>query len=96
MIKLLGLILNLLTKQHNQGEMIMQGLTDLQNEVTALATAVGGIKTLVTQLQSQISTLQATIAAGGDNDADVEAQAQAIKTQVDQLNAIVNPPAPTA
>ena len=69
----------------------MQGLTDLQTQVTALTTAVGGIKTLVSGLQSQISTLQATIAAGGDNDADVETQAQAIAAQVASLNAIVNP-----
>jgi len=75
---------------------IMTGLTDLQNEVTALVSAVGGIKTLVSGLQAQIAQLQATIAAGGDNDADVEAQAQAIKAQVDTLNGIVNPPAPAA
>lgn len=74
----------------------MQGLTDLQNEVTQLVAVVGGIKTLVQGLNAQIATLQATISAGGDNDADVETQAQALKDQVDQLNAIVNPPTPAA
>jgi hypothetical protein len=74
---------------------MLQGLTDLQNEVTALATVVGSVKTLVSGLQAQITQLQATIAAGGDNDADVEAQAVALKAQVDALNGIVNPVTPT-
>ena len=69
----------------------MQGLTDLQNSVTSLTTVVGQVKTLVGGLQAQIATLNATIVAGGDNDADVEAQAVALKAQVDSLNAVVNP-----
>lgn len=69
----------------------MQGLTDLQNNVGILVSTVTSVKELVSSLQSQISTLQATIAAGGDNDADVETQAQAVAAQVASLSALVNP-----
>lgn len=74
-----------------------QGLTDLQNNVTALAAEVANVKTFVANLNTQITQLQATIAAGGDNDAAVETQAQAIASQITSLNGIVNPiPAPPA
>lgn len=69
----------------------MTGLTDLQNAVTGLTTEVGLVKTAVGALNAQIVTLQATIAAGGDNDADVEAQAKAISAQVAILDGIINP-----
>lgn len=69
----------------------MQGLIDLQNQVTILTTVVGSIKSLVSGLQAQVTALQATIAQGGDNDADVEAQAQALGAQVAALNTLVNP-----
>jgi len=74
----------------------MQGLDDLKTAVTNLTSVVSSVKTLVSGLQAQVASLQATIAAGGDNDADVEAQAVALKSQVDSLNAVVNPPAAPA
>jgi hypothetical protein len=79
------------TRNNKNWEKIMQGLTDVQNAVASLTTIVGQVKSSVATLQAQIVSLQATIAAGGDNDADVEAQAQAINAQVASLNAIVNP-----
>lgn len=88
---MIRIIINFIKQIKLNQEKIMQGLTDLQNEVTALTGAVSQIKSLVGGLQAQIATLQATIAAGGDNDAEVEAQAQAIATQVSNLNSLVNP-----
>lgn len=69
----------------------MQGLTDLEKNVGTLASEIGVVKAAVTDLKNQISTLQATVAAGGDNDADVETQAQAVAASVASLDAIVNP-----
>lgn len=69
----------------------MQGLTDLQNDVAAIGNSIGAVRQLVLSLQVQITTLQATIAAGGDNDADVAAQAKLLEGNIADLNAIVNP-----
>lgn len=69
----------------------MQGLDDLKTDVVTLITVVGQVKTAAAALQSQIASLQATIAAGGDNDADVETQAKAVADQVTALNVMLNP-----
>lgn len=94
MLKRIEHKLDHLTRQ--QEVIIMQGLTDLQNNVGQLVNVVGQVKSSISALNSQIASLQATIAAGGDNDADVEAQAQAVADQVSILNGLVNPPATPA
>lgn len=73
----------------------MTGLDDLKQAVVDLQTTVAGIKGVVSSLKDQIASLNATIAAGGDNDVDVEAQAKAIEASIADLNAVVNP-APVA
>jgi len=89
-------IFNFVKRIAEMEERMAQGLNDLEATVSSLVTVVSQVKTMVSGLQAQIAQLQATIAAGGDNDAEVESQAQAIKAQVDTLNGIVNPPAPAA
>lgn len=81
-------------ERENREIKIMQGLDDLKEAVGSLATTVGAVKLAVATLNTQIATLQATIAAGGDNDADVETQAQAIAKSVSDLNGIINPTTP--
>ena len=64
-----------------------QGLTDLQNSLTALT---AGIAAAVAEIQAQTAAILAAIAAeGGDSDAAVEAAAQAINQQAAALAAAV-------
>jgi preprotein translocase subunit YajC len=74
-----------------------QGLTDLQNAVTALT---AGISAAVAEIQAQTAAILAALNSGGDSDAAVEAAAQAINAQATVLGAAVTaaqapvPPAP--
>lgn len=87
------LCINLIQRFVKNQENIMQGLDDLKVNVASLVSKVEQVKASVADLNTKIAALNAIIAAGGDNDDEVEAQAKAIADQVAVLSGIVNPTA---
>ena len=73
----------------------MQGLADLQVNVTKLVSTVTSVQAAFATLNTQVANLTAQLAAAqvGDPDADVEAAAVQVATATAALGAIVNPPA---
>lgn len=83
----------------------MQGLTDLQNNDKTLTVAVKAATDLIASQATtiaaqskQITDLEAQVAANGDADSAVEAEAQIVAEQTTALNTAVSSvtPAPAA
>ena len=71
----------------------MSAIDDLNTAVANLASEQAAVTTAVTDLLAEISNLQAGVSASDDT--AIEAAVSAINTVTTNLNAAVNPPAPT-
>jgi hypothetical protein len=70
-----------------------QGLTDLQNAVSALTTLATTVLTAIQSLQAQIAELQAQLAAGTEvTDAQLETMAQTLEAAESSITAALPTP----
>ena len=66
-----------------------KAITDVQAENATVITTLGNVATQITTLQGQVATLQAALAAAGNNDPAIQAAADALEAGLPPIAAAI-------